>query len=156
MKEPSNRLLLALSLALNIFVMGAAAGAGSMWYWSQSPISAGAQRGLWLAAEDLSNEQQQAFRKLLGEARRSVKTETAAGRASRDELERLLAQEPLDRAAINTELEKIRSADAVLRARLEEAVVSFAASLPVAERKLLVEGLKDRGRILRRPPPKKN
>jgi uncharacterized membrane protein len=111
---------------------------------------------LWLAAEGLAPERQQAFRKLLGEARRGVKTETAAGRASREELERLLTQQPLDRAAIEIELEKIRSADAALRARLEEAVVSFAASLSVAERKLLVEGLKDRGRILRRVPPGKN
>lgn len=156
MSESSNRLLLALSLALNIFLVAAAAGAGVMWYWSQHPKSAGGQRAIWLAAKSLSVEQQQAFRKLLGEARRGTKSETAVGRASRDELARLLVQDPLDRTAINAELEKIRSADAVLRARLEETVVGFAETLSIAERKLLVEGLRGRGRMLRHAPAGKN
>ena len=156
MSERSSRLLLALSLALNIFIVGAAAGAGVMWYWSQQSTSGGGQRGLWLAAENLSAEQQKAFRKLLAEARRDVKPDTAAGYTSSDELAHLLVQNPLDMTAIDAELVKIRNADSILRARLERAVVSFAETLAVADRKLLVEGLRGRGRMLRRPPQGKN
>ena len=156
MSERSSRLLLALSLALNILVAGAAVGAGVMWYWGPPPKSAGGQRALWLAAKGLSVDRQKAFRKLLAETRRQVKPDTDAGRQSRDELARLLVQDQLDMAAISAELVKIRNADATLRARLEQAVVSFADTLSVEDRKRFVEGLRGRGRMLRRPPPRKN
>jgi uncharacterized membrane protein len=77
-----------------------------------------------------------------------------AARASRDDLARLLSQDRLDKAAIDAELAKIRNADMALRSRLEQAVVDFAETLSPAERRTLVEGLRQRGGMLRRPPPR--
>jgi uncharacterized membrane protein len=156
MSERSSRTLLALSLAFNILLVGAAVGAASMWYWSRPPGPAAGQRGLWLAAKNLSVEQRQAFRKMLAEARREVRQDTERARMSREELARLLVQDRLDTAAINAELITIRNADAVLRVRLEQAVVSFAETLSVADRQIFLEGLRGRGSMLRRAPPRKN
>lgn len=156
MSERSTRLLLALSLALNILILGAAAGAGAMWIWGYQPRSGPVPRGLQLAAENLSAERQQTFRKMLAAARREVRSDIDAGRSSRDELSRLLVQDQLDPAAVDAELVKIRNADAVLRSRLEQAVVSFAETLSPAERALFVEGLRGRAVMLRRIAPRKN
>lgn len=156
MSERPNRTLLALSLAFNIFLLGAAAGGASMWYWSRQPSLAVEQRGLWLAAKNLSAQQRQTFRKMLGEARREVRQDTDRARMSREALANLLVQDRFDAAAINTELVTIRSADAILRARLEQAVVSFAETLSVADRKVFMEGLRGRGGMLRRTQPRKN
>lgn len=150
MNERSRTTLLALSLAFNILFLGAAIGAASMWYWRSEPSSEAGQRGLWLAAKRLSAEQRQTFRTMLIQARRDVRDETTRRRRSREELARLLAQEKLDMAAIHAELNKIRDADAALRARLEQAVVKFAESLSAADRQVLLEGLRERrGSLLR-------
>jgi uncharacterized membrane protein len=152
----SSRILVAVSLALNILIVGAAAGAGVMWYWTPQPKPQLAPRGLQLAAEDLSAEQRQAFRTLLAEARRDMRPQTQQGRLARDDLARLLVQDQLDLAAIDARLVEIRSADMVLRTRLEQAVVSFAETLSPTDRAKLVEGLQRRGRMLRRAPRRKN
>ena len=155
MSERSSRILLAISLAFNIFIIGAATGAGYM-YVSERPKSASAQRGLRFAAENLSVEQQQAFRKALAEARRNARLEIETARSSRQELARLLVQNQLDQTALNAELTKIRNADIALRTRLEQVVVSFAEALSPADRQRLVEGLRGRGGMLRQIAPKKN
>ncbi|WP_353830875.1 hypothetical protein, partial [Mesorhizobium sp.] len=55
MSERSIRILLAVSLALNVFVLGAAAGAGYIWQAQQGQRDrAGDQRGLRFAAAGLS------------------------------------------------------------------------------------------------------
>ncbi|WP_287173496.1 periplasmic heavy metal sensor [Mesorhizobium sp.] len=66
MSERSIRILLAVSLALNVFVLGAAAGAGYIWQAQQGQRDrAGDQRGLRFAAAGLSPDQRKAFRQAL-------------------------------------------------------------------------------------------
>jgi uncharacterized membrane protein len=156
MSERSSRTLLALSLAVNMLLIGAGVGAAAMWHWGKHPAPASPQRGLWLAAKDLSPDQRKTFRQMLAEARREVRADTESARASRQEVARLLMQEKVDTAAINAELVKIRGADAILRARLEQTVISFAETLSVADREIFVDGLRDRGTILRRGSVRKN
>jgi uncharacterized membrane protein len=150
MSERSIRLLLAASLAVNIFVLGAAAGAGYMWRAQEvRRDAAGEQRGLRFAADGLSPEQRKAFRQALAEARRQSAADVEAARAGREEVARLIEAEPIDPAAINGALATIRQADMALRNRLEQAIVSFAAGLTPADRVRLVDGLRDRTSMLR-------
>lgn len=150
MSERSIRLLLAASLAVNIFLLGAAAGAGYMWRAQEvQRDAAGEQRGLRFAADDLSPEQRKAFRQALAEARRQSAADIEAARAGREEVARLIEGEPIDSAAVNAALTAIRQADTALRSRLEQAIVSFAAGLTPADRARLVDGLRDRTSMLR-------
>jgi uncharacterized membrane protein len=156
MSERSRRTLLALSLALNMLCVGAAAGASAMWYWNRLVTPAAQQQGLWLAAKGLSPAQRKTFRQMLAEARREVRQDTEKARIGREQVAGLLMQDKLDTEAINAELVKIRGADAVLRARLEQAVISFAQTLSADDRQIFVEGLRERGSILRRGSFRKN
>jgi uncharacterized membrane protein len=156
MSDWSRKILLAASLAFNVFIVGAAAGAGYMWYATDRPRIAAAQRGLRFAAENLSAQQRRIFHQMLVDARRNAAADIEAARAGRTELARLLVQDQMDRPAIDAELARIRNADIALRTRLEQAVVSFAETLSAAERQNLVEGLRRRGGMLRRVVPEKN
>ncbi len=149
------KMLLAASLALNFFILGAAAGAGYMWQARERP-QAEAQRGLRFAAAELSPEQRRAFRQALAEARRQAADDTATARTSREAAARLLAAEPLNAAAVETELARVRAADMALRSRLEQAIVGYAATLSPADRERLVDGLRGRGAMLRQGPAPKN
>jgi uncharacterized membrane protein len=150
------KMLLAASLALNIFILGAAAGAGYMWWQARERPQAEAQRGLRFAAAELSPEQRRAFRQALAEARRRAADDTATARTSREAAARLLAAEPLNAAAVETELARVRAADMALRSRLEQAIVGYAATLSPADRERLVDGLRGRGAMLQQGPAPKN
>ncbi len=156
MSDRALKILLTLSLAFNVFIIGAVAGASYMWYANERAKLTAAQRGLRFAAENLSPEQRTAFLEKLAEARRAAKPEIDAARESRETLARLLLQTPFDAATINAELTKIRNADITLRTRLEEAVVNFAAALSPADRQKLVEGLQERSSLFRRTVSGKN
>lgn len=152
MSERSWRILLAVSLACNVFIIGAAAGAGYMWFAYDHSRQAAAQRGMRFAADNLSPEQRRAFRQKMAEARRMARPAFDEARASREELTGLLLQDTFDRAAIDTELAEIRSADMALRTRLESTVADFAGTLSPAERQIFVDGLRNRSGMLRRSP----
>ncbi len=79
-----------------------------------------------------------------------------AAREGRARLADLLAQDPLDRAAIDAQLTTVRAGDAALRGRLEQVVIDFASTLTPDERKRFVEGLRGRGTLLRRVEAEKN
>ncbi|PAQ07308.1 periplasmic heavy metal sensor [Mesorhizobium temperatum] len=151
MNERSIRILFAVSLAVNIFVLGAAAGAGYMWHTQERQRDgAGDQRGLRFAAAGLSPEQRKAFRQALAEARRQSAADIEAARAGREQIARLIEAEPIDAAAVSETLASVRQADMALRGRLEQAIVSFATTLTPADRARLVDGLRGRSNMLRR------
>ncbi|MCF6102318.1 MULTISPECIES: periplasmic heavy metal sensor [Mesorhizobium] len=151
MSERSIRILLAVSLALNVFVLGAAAGAGYIWQAQQGQRDrAGDQRGLRFAAAGLSPDQRKAFRQALAEARRQSAADIEAARVGREAVARLIEAEPIDAAAVNETLASVRQADMALRGRLEQAIVTFATGLTPADRARLVDGLRGRSNMLRR------
>lgn len=142
--------LLAISLAFNIFILGAAAGGGYIWLREDAALFAQKRPGLAAAARSLSPEERRAFRQAIQQARRSEADQIGKGRDSRAGLAELLSAPTLDRPAIDRTLEAIRNADMSVRAAVEKAVVDFAATLSPADRKTLVEGLENRGQMLRR------
>ncbi|UTV41812.1 periplasmic heavy metal sensor (plasmid) [Ensifer adhaerens] len=143
---------LAVSLALNIFLVGVAVGSSLLWLYDtkQTPPRRTVQ-GLPAAAQELQPEQRKTFRQLLQKARRGSAEKTREGQRAREDLARLLARDPLDRAEIDMMLERIRNADMSLRTSVEAAVIDFAATLRPNDRAKLVEGLeRNRAAIARR------
>lgn len=152
MSTHTAKIVLAISLMFNVFVLGAAAGA---WCWPW--ISAMMQRpdpGLAAVADGLDASQQEAFRQILAKARRDVRADSKTARDARNDLAQLMSQPELDRNAINAALETARTADVHVRAQIEAAVVDFAASLDPKSRAILLEGLASRGQILPRETKK--
>lgn len=156
MNDRTIKRLLAISLALNVFVFGAAVGGAVMWHLHQPEKFAAARSGLRFAAEELPPDTRKAFRQALAAARLQSSADIEAARAGRAAVADLLVKHPLDSAAIETELAKVRTADMALRERLEKAVIDFAAKLPADERQAFVEGLRGRSAMLRRAPRQKN
>lgn len=157
MSERPSTIVLAMSLALNVFLVGAAVGAAYTWHAS-GPLRSGlsARGGVGVAAETLPLERRKAFRQTLIQARKEAASDIAAARAGRLELVQLMVAEPLNRQAVDAQLSAIRQSDMALRANLEKAVVDFAQSLTPAERKSFVEGLRGHSAMLRGLKASKN
>lgn len=148
MSTRTPKIILAVSLTINVFILGAAAGA---WFWPW--ISAAMPQpdpGLAAVADGLDASQQEAFRQILAKAKRDTQADAKVARDARNNLAQLMKQPELDRNAIDVALEATRTADVKVRARVETAVVDFAASLDPQSRAILIEGLVSRGRILPR------
>ncbi len=94
-------------------------------------------------------QQRQAFRQALQAARRDSREDIQTGQASRALLAQLLDEPQIDRAAIDASLAATRAADIAARTRIETVIVDFAAKLSVADRTKLVDGLEERGQMLR-------
>lgn len=150
MSERSRTITLAISLALNIFLVGAAVGGAYMWHAS-GPHRPGivARGGLGRAAEALPVEKRKAFRQMLAQTRKEAAPDIAAAKSGRLELARMMMAEPLNRQAIDGQLSTIRQADIALRAKLEKTVINFLETLTPADRTIFVEGLRGHGAMLR-------
>ena len=151
------RILLFVSLTLNVFVIGALAGGAFIWMRSAGHVPAeAAGRGggrLGLAGAALPREQRRAFQRALRETRRGSRPIIEQSRESRSEARRLLTEEKVDVAAVNAALTRARAADITVRARLEARVVAFAATLPPEQREALAAALERRPPRARRPGP---
>lgn len=144
------RSLLIGSLALNIFLLGGIGGGALMWLRSgqtgPSVAAPPAERGLRLVGANLSPEHRRPFLRALRETRRASAALIEQSREGRAEAARLLARPVVDQTAVNTALARARAADFALRGRLEQRVVSFAATLSQQERAALADGLERRRR----------
>jgi uncharacterized membrane protein len=139
------QILLICSLVLNVFVVGGLAGAAIMWHRveAQRPMMGGIGRAgrLRQAAMNLSPQYRRELRRRLVGTLQSLQPELAEARAARFEAERLLDQPKLDQAALQASFDRARTADMMIRTRLETAVVQFVAVLPETERSALAQGL---------------
>jgi uncharacterized membrane protein len=144
------KIALVASLVLNVFLLGAIAGGAWQWFASRSHTAQTAQtdaqqHALRFAAQDLSAQRQQEFAAALKEARRDGRPLTRAGRDARRDVLRLLAAPQLDRPALDAALARTRDADGALRARVEQGVADFAATLSPDERAKFAQSLTQRG-----------
>jgi uncharacterized membrane protein len=147
MSEKSRTVLLVVSLALNLFLVGAIVGGLVIGQRMRGPPPA-ARGGpaLWAAARTLPAEDRMAYREVLRGEGGSARRELRAAREARVEAWRTLADEPFNAATARRRLAEARALDAEARAALEDRIVDFAATLDAEERKRFVEGLT-------RPPP---
>jgi uncharacterized membrane protein len=137
--------LAAVSLVLNVFLLGSIAGGA---YWLSGPL----QRGIRFAAADLSPERQKELRDALRKTRRESLPLIRDARDGRIDLAHVLAARDFDRHALDDALSRTREADVALRARIEGTVADFASTLTPDERLKLV-GAMERYGPLRAVPP---
>lgn len=145
--------LLTTSIVLNLFLIGTIAGGAYKLLWSnQVPLSAKVgQNGLRFAADSLSSEQQRIFKKTLREARREAKPLLEASKDARVEVRKQFTMPEFNRDAVAESLARTREADRAVRIKIEESLVSFAATLSAEDRQKLADGLASKG-PLRSPP----
>ncbi|SAK78508.1 integral membrane protein [Caballeronia hypogeia] len=144
--------LAAVSLVLNVFLLGSIAGGAYRLFAHQKADVAQQQRGIRFAAADLSAERQQQLRDALRSTRRESLPLIREARDGRIDLAHILAARDFDRTALDDALKRTRDADIALRARVEGTVADFAATLTPDERLKLV-GAMERYGPLRAVPP---
>lgn len=137
---------LLLSVVLNVFLIGGVGGGLYHWMASARPAEAVVnQHGLRQAMFKLPPERRRELRQLLRHDSAASQPLVMAGREARMGVIRQLEAPTLDRDVLVTELANAREADAALRALVDGTLAQFAGTLPLDERKALVEALYLRG-----------
>ncbi|SAK55636.1 integral membrane protein [Caballeronia calidae] len=143
--------LAAVSLVLNVFLIGSIAG-GAYRLFAHQRTEAAQPRGIRFAASDLSAERQQQLRDALRKTRRESLPLIRDARDGRIDIAHILAARDFDRRALDAALTRTRDADIALRSRIEGTVADFASTLTPDERLKLV-GAMERYGPLRAVPP---
>ncbi len=133
----SSRLPLVVSLALNVFLIGGLIG-GALWAHGHRATPVGS---LQAAVQRLPEDQRDALHKALRAVRLENRQTMLESRKARREAVELLTQPTLDAAALSAALERARTADAAMRAKVEQRIVDFAATSSPEARALLADGL---------------
>lgn len=136
-------IILFVSLAVNVFLVGAAVGGLVVGQRFRPERPAMARNGppLWAAASQLAPEQRRAYRQLLRGEAGEVRDGMRAAHEARTRAWRGLAAEPFDPDAAKRDLNAARSRETQIRAGVDGRIVDFAAKLPPADRAALAEGL---------------
>lgn len=142
-----HKTLLTVSLLVNLFLICVAAGGAWRWMHHGGEEAAIGPHSMRLAAADLSPARRVQLRRALQEMRRDNPLLIEAARTGRKQVLQALATDPFDASALDDALARTRTADSALRARLEQAMVGFAADLLPAERSLLVGAMTERGAL---------
>jgi len=139
---------LALSLVVNVFVVGAAAGLFFGRTFAPHPGPGPRPNPLMAAAERLDPTDRDVFKALMqDEAQRQGPTLLDA-RMQRRQAVALMRAPDFDRAAVSAALDRARADDGQVREKLENTMLDFAAKLDAPNRAILSEGL-GRGPVLR-------
>ena len=136
------KIVLAVSLAVNLFTVGAIGGLVYVGSRRQAARSAAIGNPLVRAADALPPAEQETFRQML---RRHVVQDRPTIRDSRQARRRLmelLAAPAVDRAAVGAALAQARADDSAVRAHLEDGVADFVAGLSPTDRAAFVGGFR--------------
>jgi uncharacterized membrane protein len=133
------RVLLGVSLTLNLFVAGAVAGVLIL---RHRVLETAVDRDPVMAAADaLAPAHRDAYRAMMRQTLLSVRPALRDARVARHAAMGQIAAEPIDRAGASGNLGRARADDAAARSQVEEAILEFAGRLPPAERAAYVQGL---------------
>jgi uncharacterized membrane protein len=139
------KIALAASLALNLFVIGAVAGAAGMQARLSKKAPETSTRGntsaLMRAAEVLPEAKREQYIARLKTEGENAQADFKAARAARVKASALIAASDYDLPRISALLAEARTHDVRARTRFEDAVIRFAATLTPEERKVLGERL---------------
>lgn len=143
------KVALAVSLAVNLFAIGAVVGAAGMQArlsnkapQATSRSSGGSSNALMRASEVLPESKRGSYLAQLKAQGEFAQDDYKAARAARVRASDMIAAPIYDRPAIAALLAEARAHDVTARMRFENAVIDFAAGLTAAERKALGERLK--------------
>jgi uncharacterized membrane protein len=123
------KIALVASLVLNVFVIGAAAGAVFIQFYAPAAKPAGSPNPLMVAAEKLNPADHDAFRQMMQDQNLMTGPTRLDARQARAEAIRLMQTQPFDRAAAGAALDRTRADDIKVRGVVENAVLDFAAKL---------------------------
>ena len=130
------------SLALNLFLLGAAAGVVALGV-RMAHAGDGARPGVLVrAARDLPQPAKQNMLMMLGDAWRQVRPAADHSRQMRLEAWSAVADPQPDPAAIKLKLSQSRQLDASARASVEGKLADYVLTLPPADRVAFVAGLR--------------
>jgi uncharacterized membrane protein len=127
-------ILLFVSLALNLFVIGAGAGAylfGDGFHGRRPPPPRG---GPMLAAAVLPEAEAQAYRDALSAEALAVRPTLRQARMMRRDAWLKLGTDPVDAAGIVADLDKARALQAQAQSEVDRKIVDYAVHLPAADR----------------------
>ncbi|MDY7066146.1 hypothetical protein PsexTeo8_26020 [Pseudomonas extremaustralis] len=134
------------SVVLNVFLLGGVGGGLYHWMASAKPVEVAVnQHGLRQAMVKLPVERRRELRQLLRHNRDDSQPLIMAGREARLGVIKQLEAPTLDRDVLVAELAKAREADMALRGLVDSTLAQFASTLPLDERKALVQALYVRG-----------
>ena len=173
MSRRSLIIALIVSVALNLFALGAVVGGFAIAHrlHGMGPVLAraagqggagqggGGQGPLWTAADSLAPAQREAYRRILHAQARDLMDQVRAARQARRAAWMGLKSDTMDAQAVTASLAKARDLEMQARLGVENAIVEFAAGLPLEERAKLADGLaKSGGNVrlemrVRRPGP---
>ncbi|MEW6437977.1 MAG: periplasmic heavy metal sensor [Pseudomonadota bacterium] len=134
---PGSRVPLAISIVLNVFLLGALIG-GTVWLELSKPRPAGT---LQAVIQQLPEPELSDLHHALRDVRRDLRQTMLEGRQARRDAADLLQQPKLDTVALLAALDRARTADIAIRTKLEQRIVEFAATSSPQIRQLLAEGL---------------
>ena len=137
------------SVALNLFLIGAAAGVIALGV-SMAHRPVGRPGPLFRATRELPQPDRQAFRMAVAEIWRSVAPDVARSRTLRGQAWSAIADPKPDAAAIKAKLAQSRQIDTGVRATVEDRVVAYAVGLPPADRAIFARGMQQG---VASPPP---
>ena len=130
------------SVVLNVFLLGGVGGGLYHWMASAKPVEVAVnQHGLRQAMVKLPVERRRELRQLLRHNRDDSQPLIMAGREARLGVIKQLEAPTLDRDVLVAELAKAREADMALRGLVDSTLAQFASTLPLDERKALVQAL---------------
>lgn len=141
------RIVLAVSIVLNLFLAGALIAGLVSLRADNRMINAGALR---IAGAELPAAVRKPFRQALRQARRAMRPTIAEARSAKIEAAALLRRPTVDQAAVDAALERARAADMTVRAAVERRAVAFAATLSPADRATLADAMQRRAQGPRR------
>jgi uncharacterized membrane protein len=137
------KIALAVSLAVNLFIIGAGAGAAfqrhRMVEMRVAPVPG---NPMMRAGDGLAPPEREAYRMRMRQAGLANQPLLAANRAARQKVVDAFSAPNFDAAAAESALAASRDAENTARTQLENAVVEFAKGLNADERRTLAEGLR--------------
>lgn len=141
-------IVLIVSLAVNLFVLGGAAGVALMGFPLHRNANGGPPR-LAAAGATLAPHQREAWQAAMRQASQTSGAKIVQARRLRREAWRGLNEDKVDAQAVLAALDRSRTLEMQARWEMDRAVVGFAATLPADDRRKLAEALSAR----RGPPP---
>ncbi len=141
--SPRNlKILLAVSVLLNVFVLAAICGGLLMGHRLVHEIGPGRGNPMMRAAQHMPEAEQQAFhRQMRAVAAQTLPAITEARKARDAAADGLIALKP-DAARIKQDLARARAAESLARGQMEDALVQFAVTLEPKARERLADGLR--------------
>jgi uncharacterized membrane protein len=137
--------LLAISVVVNLFALGALGGGAAMW------MAASERHPIRSASDALPNADRRRFHQMFRAVAQQVRPLQQSARENRRAAALLFVEPTFDAAAAGEALSRARDADLAARTEVETALVGFAATLPQTERQAFADGLSQSGGPLRQP-----